>query len=1132
MAGLLALLAVGCTAKAKKAWHARRADSYFAAGQYAKAEIEYLKVLRAEPMSPHATRRLGFIYAAEGRSLPALQVLSKAEGMDTNDLVVHLTLGKIYLPLGGVTQARDEANFVLARTPTNQEALLLLASSAVGTNTIAQSRLRLQTLIQQKGETAAAQAALGMLSLKQGDLKAAEVAYQRALALDPKCSAAYLGLGDLYSLQRKQKPAEEAYKTGANLAPLRTLEHLSYARYKMQAGALDEAKKLLEGTVDKAPDYLPALRLLAQLDLAQKKFDECGAVLQRLLACDPADYDGLMLDGRLQMAQRKPAQATVSFQRLTQAYARMPRPFAPPYYDLAVSQLANNEPVKAVESLNRAVASAYGFALSRFATNELPRATNVLNRIILLDPVYSEATFLLAQVNTRSGASATAVASLTKFSQMLEQALTAGGQLGENERKQLDALLAPKLAQSYLLLARAYLAQQNTEQAFAVCGRWERLSPGDPRPHALAGTIRSGQSRTGEAKKEFEEALKLAPEYEKAMRLDPENARMDRALLTEQLVRIDLAAKDFGVALKRVDAAIQQDPKMPGLKLLLAQVYATQGSTNQAEATLKKIIAEDPKIPAAYSMLANLYVAEGNRAQALQELDSVLSQTPSNAPALMMKGMILETQKDYTAALDAYEKLLAINSTYGPALNNAAYLYAEQRKDLNRAYELAQKARDAQPDDPATADTLGWILLQRGEYTRALSLLQESADKLSGEPEVLYHLGMAHYLRLEEGPARAAFQAALATQKDFPSKAKAGQRLTLLALDAGAANPKAIDDLKKQLAETPDDPVVLVRLGRLYEQTGAFEQARDAYTTALRRNPNSATITIRLAQLYAGPLHDPKKAMELAKTARNLAPDDANVTYLLGRLACQAGDPQWGLSLLQESSRKLVNQPELWYDLGLASYNVGRVAEAEAAVGRALQINPGFAHADAAKRFLAMIGLGKNPAQIAPSAPQVQQALKDDPNCTPAMFASGLLQEQRGDLAAARETYKKILDPNPLFSPAVRQLVQLSVRNPADDKETYELALKAREAFPQDPDVAKALGMLAFRRGDYPRAAQLLTESSVQRASDAELFYYLGLAQNQLKQKAASANSLRKALALNLKTPLADEAQRILGTLK
>jgi len=38
--------------------------------------------------------------------------------------------------------------------------------------------------------------------------------------------------------------------------------------------------------------------------------------------------------------------------------------------------------------------------------------------------------------------------------------------------------------------------------------------------------------------------------------------------------------------------------------------------------------------------------------------------------------------------------------------------------------------------------------------------------------------------------------------------------------------------------------------------------------------------------------------LDLAKSARNLAPEDAAVAHFLGRLAYQAGDFKWSLSLL------------------------------------------------------------------------------------------------------------------------------------------------------------------------------------------------------------------------------------------
>ena len=73
-------------------------------------------------------------------------------------------------------------------------------------------------------------------------------------------------------------------------------------------------------------------------------------------------------------------------------------------------------------------------------------------------------------------------------------------------------------------------------------------------------------------------------------------------------------------------------------------------------------------------------------------------------------------------ARDAYERLLSINPNSISALNNLAYLYADRLNDLDKAYDLARKARDLQGNDPAIADTFGWVLSKRGEYQQALAM--------------------------------------------------------------------------------------------------------------------------------------------------------------------------------------------------------------------------------------------------------------------------------------------------------------------------------------------------------------------------------------------------------------------------
>ncbi len=89
-----------------------------------------------------------------------------------------------------------------------------------------------------------------------------------------------------------------------------------------------------------------------------------------------------------------------------------------------------------------------------------------------------------------------------------------------------------------------------------------------------------------------------------------------------------------------------------------------------------------------------------------------------------------------------------------------------------------------------------------------------------------------------------------------------------------------------------------------------------------------------MAQLNAGPLQKQEEALEFARKARELAPNDAAVTALLGRIAYDAGNYTWAFSLLQESGRGEGVDPATLHRYAWAAYSQGRVAEAEAAMRR------------------------------------------------------------------------------------------------------------------------------------------------------------------------------------------------------
>jgi tetratricopeptide (TPR) repeat protein len=1058
-AGLLAIMCSSCSPHARMAGHLERADQYFDSGQYDQAEIEYTNALQIEPLNPQAIGRLGIIYFDQGRLGWAMPRLLKGRELRPDNLQLRLKVGRMYLAMGKLKEARDEANFILDRAPQDAEAPLLLAEAALEPKEIEEVRQRLQTL-PAAAESAPVLVAFGMLDFRQRNFKKAEASFQRALTLDPKSSAADEQMGVFYQSQHDLPHAEQAFAAAAELSPARSSQRLEYAQFKVQTGDLAAGKRLLEEMTQKTPDYLPAWMLRAKIAEGEKKYDESAALNAKVLARDPTYPEALLFSSRLSLEKGETSKAAAELESMLKIYPQSPQV----YYQLGLTYLAGGNTGKATDRLNQAAA---------------------------LAPDFADAIILLAGIRIKMGEPRAAIVSLRQLVQR-----------------------HPDIPRAWLLLADAYRSVGDFDDALAVYRQLEQLFLRDPQIPWLMGLLFAQDERKAEARQALSKALELAPDYLPAL---------------EQLVNLDLAEKQYSTALQRVQPQLEKHPSLPELTLLLAKIFLAQKDMKQAEAALLKAIEQQPDSPTAYFLLAQLYVSSNQHEKALANLQEILAKDPKNVQSLMLMGMIYDQQKNYAAARETYERLLAINPNFSSAINNLAYLYSEHLDQPDKAYEIAQKAWEQLPHEPHMEDTLGWILFKKHQYPRALSLLEESAGKLPAAAEVQFHLGMTHYMMGEEEPARLGLQHALQLDHDFPGANEARKGLSLLAIDVRTAGAGARAVLEKAVADRPDDAMALIRLAGIYEQDGAFDQAIGAYQTAWQANPANLRVLMDLIRLYAAH-QNTAKAFELAKTARKLAPDDPDVAYSLGRLAYETGDYPWALSLLQETARQKPDDPEILYDLAEAFYSVGRIDDAETAMRHALEADASFSRAAKASHFLEMVALAANPQKAA--ALKVEQILKSDPMDVPSLMAMAAIDEQKSDARAARRDYEKVLDHYPDFTPAEKGLAILCAEDPDDDPKAFDLASKAHEALPEDEEVAKAFGIIAYRKGDYARAANLLQANTRQHSGDAELMYYLGMAQYRLNQRAESKQTLQRALDLNLNAGLAAEARRILVELK
>src|SRR5206468_3385702 len=143
---LLVLAVSGCSDEARKARLLGRAKDFFDAGEYDKAKIEYMNVLRKDSQNTMAIQQLGIIWFEEGALLRAIPFLRKSLELAPDNLTVRTKLALASMELGRPQEARKEAITILSHAPSHDDAIFLLAETASTKEEVEETEQKLQKL--------------------------------------------------------------------------------------------------------------------------------------------------------------------------------------------------------------------------------------------------------------------------------------------------------------------------------------------------------------------------------------------------------------------------------------------------------------------------------------------------------------------------------------------------------------------------------------------------------------------------------------------------------------------------------------------------------------------------------------------------------------------------------------------------------------------------------------------------------------------------------------------------------------------------------------------------------------------------------------------------------------------------
>ena len=178
---------------------------------------------------------------------------------------------------------------------------------------------------------------------------------------------------------------------------------------------------------------------------------------------------------------------------------------------------------------------------------------------------------------------------------------------------------------------------------------------------------------------------------------------------------------------KRLEKALELNPRDEEAYLELGDVYQRQGRFAQAEASLKKLQKLNPRNEWTYLQLGNVYQQQGRFAQAEASLKKLQELNPRNEGVYVALGKVYQYQGRLEQAEASLKKALELDPKDEHAYIELGEVREEQGRPLP-AEASFEKAQKLDPGDEKVYISLGRVYQQQGQLQQAERWLKKGLE--------------------------------------------------------------------------------------------------------------------------------------------------------------------------------------------------------------------------------------------------------------------------------------------------------------------------------------------------------------------------------------------------------------------
>jgi len=786
-------------AKNSPALLVRRGDAHLALGQADKAKESYEAALAVNANSGDALLGMARMAAMNGDREAAIRYVTDATTRDPNNADAWMMSGNVLRSQNKTKEALAAYDKVLAIDPAHRSANVEKAYVHIGAQDLAAAKADIDAAKKHWGSDLNVTYAEALLDYTGGKNAEARESLQKILKVAPEhmpsvllAGAVDLNLGanqqaeqhlrkylenlpnNLYArkllaqvLLKSNRPAEAteilapALKESSQDAQLLALTGQSY----LQSRDFAKASAYLEQASTLAPGAASIRTSLGLSKLAQGDTDKGIGELERAATLDPKSADAGFALVQAEMGRRQFDKALAAVQALEKT-----QPNNPTVYNLKGGAYLGKQDLKnARASFEKAVAlnptffpAVSNLARLDIAEKNVAAAKGRFEAVLAKDKKNIDAMSALASIELSSG-------KLDAATTWLEKAQA------EN----------PETVAPAVNLGVHYLRTKQETKALALARKMLALQPSNPELLDLMGQAQI-------ANKDHAGALESYSKLASAVPKSP--------MAQMRLAAVHMLMKNNAAAAEDLKRALAIDPKFIQARMAQVELAMRNGKPDEALATARQIQKDGPKSPIGFQIEGDVLLSQkqagpalaayekayaiGNSPELLLKITELMKQTgkEGDAQARLVKyyaanpnnqlvGMVVAenylAKRQFKQAIGSLEAIIKTNPNNAAALNNLAWAY--QQENDARALPTAEQAFKLAGQNPAIMDTLGWILVQKGETPRGTDLLRKAVAAAPEAADVRYHLAAALVKSGDKAGARKELEKTLASGKPFAS---------------------------------------------------------------------------------------------------------------------------------------------------------------------------------------------------------------------------------------------------------------------------------------------------------------------------------------------------------------------------